>query len=361
MTKADRMCRPCYPARVRSWYALALVGLLSCDRPKVLSSDEDAGAAPVDAGAHIDLASAKQLVSKLATLRSGTDDAALALSYAKGARILAWRGSSSWSYSPTRWAKLLVERHAKVTVQGVDLVSLGRHVRVVARLLEEVGDGRTSSLVLFDVEPSPTGWSIHAEAEIDRTDLDPEPLSYYSRAVMADLSYRADPEIAVLRIRGRSSSTPELAPANLAKGTCPTSCTAAATTDLVTFSLSGDKLVDTRLDSFRGGCAELPVVDLEGAFRVFEREALILSTTPRTCEGATASPALSIHGVRGTTTERILAMDDARIVEINGEGITIEYRPSSGAAPETARFVPRKEEDRILFRPEPKPTVKATP
>ncbi len=352
---------PCYPAAVRRWYALALLGLLACDRPKVLTSADDGGTPPIDAGTHVDVDGANELVAKLATLRSGTDEAALALAYAPGARIVAWRGSSSWTYSPTRWARLLVERRAKVTVDGVDLVSLGRHVRVVARLREETGSDMSVSLMLLDLEPSPAGWRIRTEAEIDHLDLDAEPLSYYSGAVMADLSYRPDPEIAVLRVRGRSSTRPGLAPADLAKGSCPASCNAAQTVDLLTFSLSGDKLVDTKLESYRGGCDALPTVELAGAFRVFEREALIVSRSAPTCEGAKGGTSLSIHGVRGTSTERILSMDDARVVDINGEGITIEYRKSPDAAPEIARFVPEKQEDRLLFRPEPKPAVKATP
>ena len=335
--------------------AIVIVSLMACDRPHVLpSSDGDGGSLPIDAGAKIDLETATTFMRELAAIRSGSDANALATRYGSGARIVVWKGTSSWAYRPDRCAKLPLERRAKVELEAVHVVARGKDVRVVATFDERVRDSRTRSLNLFELQWQSGFWRIHRESEIARNDMDAEPLSGFSMPVMADLSYRPRSEIAILRTRGRSSTAPKLQWQELEKQPCPApSCRASLTTDLLTVSLSGDKLVDTPVVKFQGRCNQLPTVALRGSLRVFEREALVIEQTPTSCASST-NPSLGIYGVRGTGTERLLAMDAARVVEINGDSVTIEYRPAPDSPVSTARFVPEKQEERLLFRPEMK-------
>lgn len=337
------------------WLLVGIVAIgAACERPKVLEASDDAGAPPEDASPTPDPDSARDLMEMLARARSSGDPAAIAGLYAEGSRIVQWRGSSSWLLSPASWAEELAERGADVTLLTTDTVKRGRWFRVIAAFDELVGTRHMRVLASFELDRRGSAWVIGGEAELDRIDLDEHPLGGYSRAILADLSYRAPPEIAVLRLRGHSPTDPDLSWSALQGEDCPDrQCRIELGIDLLLSSPDGNKLLESPIDLFRGPCAEVPAVSLAGAVRVYERDALVIERSALPCGDEVGE--IAIVGARGTSTVKLLALERSRVVEVREDSVIVEHSPAPGEPFRKVTFVPQKQESELVFRAEPPP------
>ncbi len=337
------------------WLWLALIlSTAACDRPRVLSrTDEAATDNQAANGPLIGLSDAKSLISSLVTARTAGLPGGLVSLYSDSAVILRWQGDSSWTYRPSRWATEVVQRKGVTAVVDVHVLGLNDHRRIVATL-DRTTDSTTERTLLL-VKPLRVAgrWLIDLEAEIDALDLKEAALSSYSAPLIADLSYRSDPEIAILRLSGTSTTHPSLRLQDLRAGTCPVgACSASLRVDLLTISTDGNKRVDTRLENHDADCAKLPDVRLAGAVRVFERDALVLERSAIPCASGDPLLTTSIVGVRGQLTKTLLSMSRSRVVEVAGDSLTVEHRVKSSSELKTIRFVASKERERLVFRAE---------
>jgi hypothetical protein len=321
----------------------------------VLERSDDDGIAEKQVPEPPTAAEVATLLQSLVAARNADNSDAVAGFYTDDARILFWRGSSSWLKTPEVWSRDLVESEETITLRSHWVLTLGLHTRAIATFEGKDDEHHYLSLHSFEFRKTKGQWQIAGEGAIDRLDLTRHPLSGYSIPVLADLSYRKEPELAFLRYEGESSTTPELAWKDLEGKECPPqTCKAELRVKLLTASLAGDVLVNTHLRTYRDSCAQIPRARLRGSIRVYEREALILEEREPRCHGDNGTwGRISVIGVRNTETNTLMAMERSRVISVDKAQIFIEHSAKTGAKPQVVRLIPGKQEDKLVFRAEP--------
>lgn len=347
---------PCYPVIMRWILVASLTVGFACERPRVLPSANEAGPEVVaDAAVLLSQDEIEAVAKQLAKARNAGDAEALAALYEKDAKALRWNGESSWSYQSKAWTSQLVGRRAAVELESAQLLRYGTLERLAVIFDEKTEVTHYQTLSIYELSRSSGRLLVAKETELGRLDLRASPLSSFSKAVLADLSYRPEPEIAFLRSKGHSFNNPKLDPKALSGASCPSeSCKSESTVDLVLLSPEGDKRLDTNLLQFKGPCLHTPAVELSGAIPVYERDALLVERGRFACGGDGTYRNVAVIGVRGTDTKELLTIERSRVIEVDQSSITVEHVPSAGAQPKVIRFVPNKEEERLTFRAEPR-------
>jgi len=305
---------------------------LACQRPKVTPPERDGGlgAESPEHSRHeivgIDKDAATNLASDLSAARSDPTPERLGLAYSESASILSWRGSSSWTMSAGSWAEELKRRGGTTSLQTVSVVGVNSETRIVLVFSWQREGATELQLVVAEAVNTPSGWRVANESEIERIPVPHSSPVGYSSPTMADLSYRAKREIAILRM-------------------------ANAETRLLLVAHDGDKLLDVRIEKQRDPCAKQSTTEIVGPLRVYERDALVLERRSAAC--ASSEIKTSIIGVRGLAIETLMALEHSKVDVLESGSITVEHTPSPDKPAKMIRFVPGKAEGRLVLRAEP--------